>query len=156
MKKVMILILAILGIAVSQETMAQQDIAIPFSKGQKEIALKIDPMMYHMDQVFDLEREYEKALNLKGEDFNIFVLHEGYSFRFQYHGDEEYGKMMLKSILEKSVILKIGELPYINVIFSSHGGFLLYFSRTPDPFFIENPDIQYRIQKWDESKFQKM
>ena len=154
MKKIFILIFVILGITVSVN--AQQDIAIPFSKGQKEIALKIDPMMYHMDQVFDLEREYQKTLNLKGEDFNIFVLCNGYSFRFLYHGDETYGKMMLKAVLEKSVILKIGELPYVNVIFSSHGGFLLYFSRTPDPFFVENPDIQYRIQEWKEDELKKM
>ena len=93
---------------------------------------------------------------MKDEDFNIFVFHEGFGFRFSYYGDESYGKEMLKTVLQKSVIIKISELPYINVIFSSNGGFIFYFSRQEDPFFIENPDIQYRIQEWKEEELKKM
>lgn len=149
MKKAIILIFAVVCMAVSQKTMAQQDITIPYHKGQKGMALKIDPVMFQLDQVFYLDQEYEKIKKMKDEDFNIFVMNEGFGFRFVYHGDEAYGKMMLKSVLQKSVIIKISKLPYVNVIFSSDGGFILYFSRQEDPFFFENPEIEYNILSWE-------
>lgn len=145
MKQVICIILLIMS---ASFTMAQNTIynSAPIKAGQTDVKMSINPLDFQRDQIFDLQDEASHTATFKGSDMNVFIVVEGFSFQFIWHGDQQEGKRLLKKVLERSKVIVIAkQLTHYNV-YQFHSGFILYPSMYPDPEYKDMDDINVDIR----------
>lgn len=144
MKKVIFIILSVFASCI---TMAQSIYnSAPIEAGQTSATMAINPLDFQRDQTFNLQEQADHTATFKGSDMNIFIVVEGFSFKFLWNGSPQEGKQLLQKVLERSKVIVIAkQLTHYNV-YQFHSGFILYPSMNPDPEFKDMSDINVDIR----------
>ncbi|MCR5412904.1 MAG: hypothetical protein K6E76_08225 [Patescibacteria group bacterium] len=128
--------------------MAQNTIynSAPIKAGQTDVKMSINPLDFQRDQTFNLQEQADHTATFKGSDMNVFILVEGFSFKFLWNGSPQEGKQLLQKVLERSKVIVIAkQLTHYNV-YQFHSGFILFPSMYPDPEYKDMSDINVDIR----------